>query len=90
MSNNKKQKTMKTRINEIKEMKRLHEEALKLLDSAETMQKRIDTKLQYNAEIAGPVGFKPWTDAQIDTCVRGRDRLMYSHLKVLMQIIETK
>lgn len=81
---------MKTRINEIKEMRRLHEEALKLLDYAEAMQRRIDTKLQYNAEIAEPHGFTPHTEKSIDASVRGRDRLMYSHLKVLMQIIETK
>jgi len=81
---------MKTRINEIKEMKRLHERALALLEAAERMQRRIDTKLKYNAEIAEPHGFKPHTEKSIEMSVRGRDRIMYSHLKVLMQIIETK
>lgn len=79
---------MKTRINEIKEMKRLHDRALELLEAAERMQQRIDTKLKYNAEIAEPHGFKPHTEKSIDTCVRGRDRLMYSHLKVISAILE--
>lgn len=81
---------MKTRINEIKEMKRLHERAVALLEAAEDMQERIDTKLKYNTEIAEPNGFTPFTDDEIDTCVRGRDRLMYSHLKVLMQIFNNE
>lgn len=79
---------MKTRINEIKEMKRLHERAVALLEAAEEMQERIDTKLKYNIEVAEPNGFTPFTDDEIDTCVRGRDRLMYSHLKVISAILE--
>lgn len=79
---------MKTRINEIKEMKRLHERALALLEAAEDMQERIDTKLKYNIEVAEHNGFTPFTDDEIDTCVRGRDRLMLSHLKVISAILE--
>lgn len=79
---------MKTRINEIKEIKRLHESALELLEAAERMQRRIDTKLKYNAEIAEPHGFKPNSEKSIDMSVRGRDRLMLSHLKVISAILE--
>lgn len=79
---------MKTRINEIKEMKRLHERAVALLEAAEDMQERIDTMLKHNTEVAEPNGFTPFTDDEIDTCVIGRDRLIHSHLKVISAILE--
>jgi hypothetical protein len=79
---------MKNRTKEIKEMERLHLRAMALLNAAQDMQYRIDAKLKYNAEVAEPNGFTPFDDNEIDTCVRGRDRLMYSHLKVISAILE--
>jgi hypothetical protein len=61
-----------------------------LLTAARDMQDRIDTKLKYNLEQAEPNGFRPFTDEQIDTCVRGRDRLYYSFEKTLMEILNSE
>jgi hypothetical protein len=81
---------MKTREKELNKKAYLMERATALLNAARDMQERVDTKLEYNLTIAEPNGFRPFTDEQIDTCVRGRDRLYYSFEKTLMEILNSE
>jgi hypothetical protein len=81
---------MKTREKEFNQKAYLMDKALEVLNAARNMQDRIDTKLQYNLEVAEPNGFTPFTDEQIDTCVRGRDRLHSSFENILNEILKTK
>ena len=83
-------KTMKTREKEFNRKAYLLERAKALLDAARDMQDRVDTKLQYNTEVAEPNDFTPWSDEEIDTSVRGRDRLYYAFEKVLMEILNNE
>jgi hypothetical protein len=76
---------MKTNIKQIKE---LHYKAEALLELANEMQHKIDDMLRYNVEIAAPNGFRKHSEDKIDTCQRGKTRLLESYKRVLTQIIE--
>lgn len=77
---------MKTNIKQIKE---LHYKAEALLELANDMQIKIDEMLRYNLEVAMPNGFKNvYSDSKINTCERGKKRLLESYKRILNQIIE--
>lgn len=71
----------------LKNIQNLHERAEELLALAFDMQSRIDEMLRYNVEVAVPNGFRPHSDDRIDTCQRGKKRLLESYKRVLTEII---
>lgn len=66
----------------------LHTKAEILLDLARDMQRRIDQMKDTNSKCNFFLS-QIYSDDRIDTCERGKKRLLESYKRVLTQIIET-
>jgi len=72
----------------LKQITKLTNQAIDLLDLAQASQEKYESMLRYNVEIAAPNDFKPKSDLVIEIQMLATKRIMASYFKVINEIKE--